>query len=320
MLVSTATGLPVDDIAEEVGFALALGCFDGVHLGHAALFSALRSEAEGKGLTCAAWTFAPPKGGSVCPVKGRPLIISYAEKLAVLHGLGIEYAFVYEFGDICGLSPESFVFDILIKDCRCAFAVCGYDFTFGARASGNADTLAQLLASKGIGCKKVSEVTAGGAPVCSEDIRSALSRGDMREVERMLGREYSVSSAVVGGKHLGRVMGFPTVNQYFFEGAALPRFGVYASCAKIGNRLYPSVTNVGVRPTVSEADSRVNCETHIIGFSGDLYGVAVRVSLKHFIRPERKFPTKEELIKAVKADILTAEKYYGENIKKGADV
>ena len=179
MLVSTAAGTPAgkDIPGYGNGFALALGCFDGVHLGHAALFDALRSKAGD--LVCAAWTFAPPKSGKNCPVKGNPLIVSYEEKLSLLNSVGIKYAFVYEFSEISHLPPEQFVSDIRIGDCGCRFAVCGYNFTFGAKAAGNAEMLRSLLDKYSVFTEIVGEVTVGGGRVCSADIRAALLRGDM---------------------------------------------------------------------------------------------------------------------------------------------
>lgn len=304
MLISTATGRPVEQLPDR-GFALALGCFDGIHLGHAALFRMLLTEAEKRHLNAAVWTFAPPKNGGFCPVKGKPQLISFPEKLERLSALGVRYAFVYEFPYVAGLSPEAFVSGTLLGECRCRLAVCGYNFTFGAKAAGTPPLLRALLAGGGASALVLPPVLVNGTPVSSAAIRAALAAGEAETVTAMLGRPYGITSVVVGGQHLGTALGFPTINQCFFEGAALPRFGVYTGVTAVGTRLYPSVTNVGVRPTVT-ASGIPNAETHLIGFSGDLYGTVVRVSLEHFLREERRFGTKEELAAAVRADLAEA--------------
>lgn len=316
MLISTASGRPISNQnAEEKGrFALALGCFDGVHLGHAALFRALRENAEGK--KRAVWTFAPPEGGRPCPVKGKPLIASYEQKLSLLAEHGVEHAFLYDFSQVCSLDCEEFVDKILIGECGCGLAVCGYNFTFGRYAAGNAQTLTELLARRGVRTVVVDNISVGGFSVSSAAIRTALSEGDMEKAAMLLGRSYAVTAPVIGGRRLGRELGFPTINQHFFEGAAVPRRGVYAAVCSVDGKEYPAVTNVGVRPTVSGGSDVVTAETHIIGYSGDLYGRTVSVELRRFMRPERTFGGREELTAAVLADIKSAEKYYSENIAK----
>lgn len=310
MLISTAVGHSTgEDISVGKGeFAIALGCFDGVHPGHAALFRALRENASGR--KCAVWTFAPPEEGKPCPVKGKPLIVPFWRKLELFAEQGAGYAFLYEFSEVCSLSCEEFVDRILIKECGCGLAVCGYNFTFGKNAAGNADTLRRLLDSRGVPTVIVDNVTVGGVSVSSAAIRAALAEGDMERAELLLGREYAVTAPVIGGRRLGRKLGFPTVNQHFFEGAAVPRNGVYAAKCTIGGKEYPAVTNIGVRPTVSDGKDAVTCETHIIGFSGDLYGQNVTVVLKLFMRPEKKFENGDVLKSTVLADIETAKQYY----------
>ncbi len=309
MLISTARGcLAEEDISvSKGGYAIALGCFDGVHLGHAALFRTLKENAAGR--TCAAWTFAPPEEGKLCPVKGKPLIVSFDRKCELLSQNGVDYAFLYEFSEVCSLSCEDFVDRILIEECGCGLAVCGYNFTFGIHASGNADTLKELLSRRGIQTLIVENVTADGLSVSSASIREALAKGKVELAEKMLGREYTVTAPVIGGRRLGREWGFPTVNQHFFDGAAVPQRGVYASSCVIDGKKYGAVTNIGVRPTVSGGNDAVTAETHIIDFSGDLYGKTLSVALKHFIRPEKRFENGDELKKAVLADIETAREY-----------
>ena len=314
MLISTASGCSVgDNIAVGSGeYAIALGCFDGVHIGHAALFRTLRENAAGR--KCSAWTFSPPENGKLCPVKGKPLIVPFERKCELLAEHGVEYAFLYGFSDVCSLSCEEFVDRVLIEECGCGLAVCGYNFTFGKGAAGNADTLRELLELRGIQTVIVENVQRDGMSVSSAGIRAALADGDVRLAEKMLGREYTVTAPVIQGRQLGRKWGFPTVNQHFFDGAALPRRGVYASSCVIDGKKYGAVTNIGVRPTVSGGSDAVTAETHIFDFSGDLYGKTLSVALKHFIRPEKTFENGDELKKAVLADMATAREYCLNNI------
>ncbi len=316
MLISTASGRPTGDdmTVSKGGFALALGCFDGVHPGHAALFRALAEHSGDK--KRAVWTFSPPREGELCPVKGKPLIVSFEQKLSLFKEHEIDYAFLYDFPEVCSLSCEEFVDRILVEKCGCGLAVCGYNFTFGSRAAGNAETLTRLLARHGIRTIVVQNVTVNGLSVSSAAIRAALAEGNMEKAELLLGRSYTVTAPVISGRHLGRELGFPTVNQHFFHGAAVPRKGVYAAVCSVDGVEYPAVTNVGVRPTVSGGSDEVTAETHIIGFSGDLYGRDFSVSLKHFIRPETTFDGREELTRAVLADIALAEKLYKEKINR----
>ncbi|MBR0326361.1 MAG: hypothetical protein IIX09_01010 [Clostridia bacterium] len=204
--------------------------------------------------------------------------------------------------------------DELIEECGCGLAVCGYNFTFGKGAAGDAQMLKALLAERGIETVIVENVLSDGISVSSAGIRAALAEGDVELAEKMLGREYTVTAEVIGGRQLGREWGFPTVNQHFFDGAAVPRKGVYASSCVIDGKKYGAVTNIGVRPTVSGGNDAVTAETHIFGFSGDLYGRRLSVALKHFIRPERKFENGDELKNAVLADIETAREYCSKNV------
>ncbi|MBQ1933857.1 MAG: bifunctional riboflavin kinase/FAD synthetase [Clostridia bacterium] len=314
MLISTACGCPAgaDASVGKGEFAIALGCFDGVHIGHAELFRTLVEGANGK--KRAVWTFAPPEAGKPCPVKGKPLIVPFDRKCELLNECGIEYAFLYGFSDVCSLSCEEFVDRILIGECGCGLAVCGYNFTFGRGAAGNAQTLKRLLAERGIEAIIVENVQRDGTSVSSAGIRAALAEGNVELAEKMLGREYTVTAPVIGGRRLGREWGFPTVNQHFFDGAAVPQKGVYASSCIIDGKKYGAVTNVGVRPTVSGGNDVITAETHIFDYSGDLYGKTLSVALKHFIRPEKKFENGDELRSAVLADMETARKYCSENI------
>lgn len=156
-------------------------------------------------------------------------------------------------------------------------------------------------------------VTESGSPISSSRIRKAVTDGDIEEANRLLGHTFAVEGKVIHGKALGRSLGMPTVNQSFGENALVPKNGIYISSVMIGQKCYASVTNIGKRPTFEESDI-INCETHIIDFAGDLYDEDISVHLHKKIRDEKKFFSSEELVLAIEQDILTAKKYFSDNL------
>ena len=303
MLVRT-TDLPTAAIpGQGKRFALALGCFDGVHKGHAALFDALLSRAGE--LVPAAWTFSD---GAELVRKKNGRIFPTEEKLRLIGELGVPYAFLYRFSGIADLSPEAFVSEILVGECGCALAVCGYDFTFGRGASGDAETLRRLLAAYGARTLILPPVTDGEGPISSHRVRLLLREGRMEDAARLLGRPYFLSGTVEHGARLGRELGFPTINLSFPGDAVIPRHGVYVSLTELEGRRYRSVTNVGTRPTVS--GSGVTCETNLFDFCGSAYGKRARVELLSFLRGEERFSSEKELAAAVENDKKAAVAYF----------
>ncbi len=291
--------------------SVALGNFDGVHIGHAELIRRAVGYANEHGIKSAVWTFADSE--SVLPNKpGTLALTSTAEKLSHIAGLGVDYAILADFESVRNLSPEEFVADVLLDKCKTEAAVCGFNFRFGKGGTGNAQMLRRLMAERE--CIIVDPVYANGRLVSSSAVRTLIESGDMEAASEMLGRAFSVTLQVVEGKRLGRTIGIPTINQNFPEGHIIPARGIYACTVETPDGVYPGAANVGLRPTVESGVDRANCETHIIGYNGCLYGENVRVSFYKRLRPEQKFPSVDELRAQIQLDIVETNNYFS---KKG---
>jgi riboflavin kinase/FMN adenylyltransferase len=276
--------------------AVALGNFDGVHIGHRRLFDALGDE-----FPRAVFTFSDlRKSGLICTLEDR---------LSLIRDCGVRYAAVADFADVKQIPAPRFV-EFLCSSLGARRLVCGYNFTFGAGGAGTADDLRRLAAGYGTKTVIVPPVLSNGDVVSSSRIRSLLELGDMKQAAELLGKNYGITLPVVHGRELGRKMGYPTVNQLIPVILAAPRFGVYASRCSFRGETYESVTNIGVRPTV---DGETLCaETHIFDFDEDLYGENVRVELCGFIRPEKRFLSVDELFSQVARDAADARRYFSE--------
>jgi len=277
-----------------------LGNFDGVHTGHRELLRAASFEKKMSGGISVVWTFQRRADQTDC-------VITAEERLRLFKENGIDAVVLCDFDEVRGLSPEDFVKEILCGDLSADVCICGFNYRFGHRASGTAEDLKNICRRYGIETKICDKVVDGeGIAVSSSRIRRLLTQGNVEAVKELLGRSYSLELRVLRGHRIGRTIGVPTVNQEMPRELITPRFGVYAGRTHIDGKIYPSVTNVGVRPTVSKETGdphRVSVETHIIGFDGDLYGDTVRVELCSFLRPEEKFASVEELKAAVHHNI-----------------
>lgn len=278
--------------------SVAMGLFDGVHKGHLAVIEeALLGKKEG--LVPAVFTFDTTEG--LPSTKRGGLIYSSEYKEYILESLGVELLCAVHFDVIKDLSPEAFVDEILVGTLKAARVVCGGDFRFGRHAAGGTEELKTLCEARGIALVVVPQLVMDGAPVSSTRIRKLIEDGQIEDANRLCGREYGIVGTVLRGRQLGRAMGFPTINQRLQTGRTLPRFGVYRSETILDGKSYPSITNIGIKPTVG-SDEPLS-ETNIFGFSGDLYGRRVLVKLTGFIRPERKFQSVEELKMQMEKDI-----------------
>lgn len=296
------------DELKTVSVSAALGFFDGVHIGHAALLKAACDTARQTGSEPAVWTFlAPP-----FPDRAKQLT-TMTEKLALFADLGIRYAFLYDFHDVREYDPLSFVREILVGECHTAACICGFNFRFGKNAAGTPAMLGELLAEFGAELKIVPPVTLDDAPVSATRIRSLLASGDISNAARCLGRPYSVTLPVIHGKALGRTIGIPTINQNPTPQMQLPKNGIYATAVQIGEHVYPAVTNIGIRPSVAEDDHHPNIETHIIGYRGWLYDTSATVVFRKRLRDEKHFSSLEELKTQIADDIRMTEALFSNN-------
>lgn len=282
---------------------VALGLFDGLHLGHMAVIDKTIEQAGALCLVPLVFTFTPARGA---PESKGGCLLSFDMMSTLLESRGVREIACPDFDDFRDLSPRQFVRDVLCLRLGAGRVVCGYDFRFGKNAAGDVDALRSLCAESGIGVDVVPAVLADGAPAASRRIRALVESGDMPCAARLLGRPFTIDFPVVHGRGLGRGMGLPTINQPFPPSFVLPRLGVYATRTQLGGGTYSSVTNVGVKPTVGS--DTVLAETYIQGFSGDLYGECVQVRFFAFLRPERAFPDLSALQKAIRADAQQASK------------
>lgn len=286
--------------ATDLPLACAIGNFDGVHIGHRKLIEAAVDYCRAhSGTKCAVFTFESNTSGA-------PFIVSHEEKLKIFAECGAEIAVTVPFDEVRDMSCESFVSDVLVGTLNVACAFCGFNFRFGKMGAGNGETLAALMESHGRSAAILPPVNLDGEPVSSTRIRAALAEGDMALANSLLGRNFGFVSEVLHGKALGATLGFPTANQRIAHGAAVPRHGVYASLCIIDGKKYPAVSNIGVRPSI-DSHGETNCETNIIGFSGDLYGREIAVYPLAFIRPERGFSGVAELTAEVMRNRTQAE-------------
>lgn len=295
--------------------AVALGIFDGVHLGHRRLFDMTVYErdrliASGQDAVAIVWSlFEQPS------VKSDSLYLtSFEEKLELFAKAGIDYAVLEHFDSIRNTSPEDFVSDTLIKRLNAKTAVCGFNFRFGKNGSGDAQTLFQLMDSHGANTDIVPAVTIGDGVVSSSRIRQLIESGNTDKAAELLGRPFSINYPVVQGKQLGRTLGIPTINQNFPAGHIIPKTGIYASIVETDKGKFPAVTNIGYRPTF-DGDGRINSETHIIDYDGSLYGRSVRVSFYKRLRDEIRFSSPHELTEQIKQDKEAALEYFSSGVK-----
>lgn len=289
---------------------LCLGNFDGVHVGHRALIDELKrlNAKRTKRLMLGALCFSRPPSAYLShePV---PQLVTNEEKFLLFREAGLSFVVLLDFAELKDLPPDDFVRDILIRDCRCRLAVCGFNYTYGAKGAGNTERLAATFAADpDRTLSVVPPVTDGRLTVSSSVIRSMLLAGHPEDAARLLGRPYSIVGNVKSGRQVGRIMGFPTANLSFPAGALVPAHGVYLSTVRIARRTYFGITNIGCRPTF-EKEGEVNCETFLFDYNGDLYKKELRVSLLRFLREEKTFPSREALEAQIRIDIERAKEY-----------
>lgn len=279
------------------GCVLAVGSFDGVHIGHRAMLCELKRESERLSLPAAVFTFDI----SDSPKANKPLLALCEKKYSLLKECGVDIVFSAPFCEVKDISAFDFATELIHKAFGARAVVCGYDFRFGAGREGNAELLQNWLSAERISVITPNPVLHNGAPVSSTLIRTLIANGEIKQANMLLGRAFGFCGSVVQGNRLGRTLGFPTVNQLYPEKLQLARFGVYAVYCRFGGKRYSGVANIGVKPTVSYNSSPL-CETHIFGFNGDIYGESIEIELAEFIRGERRFSSLESLKAQVEQD------------------
>lgn len=278
---------------------VALGRFDGIHLGHRAVIDTALQTARAKNLTCCVFTFSTP----AIPLSGKantPQLQSPAARELLLATMGVDCMACPDFDEFRHLSPHEFVRDVLHGLLRAKHLFCGENYHFGSHAAGTAADLAQLGGLYGMETATLPMVDLDGGRISSSRIRECVAGGEMAAAARMLGRPFSIDFQVATGRRLGRTLGSPTINQPLPDWFITPRFGVYATLATVGGVRHTAVTNVGLKPTVGS--DGILAETYIHNFAGDLYGQAVLVEFLQFIRPEHKFDSVDLLKQQIHKD------------------
>ena len=275
---------------------IALGFFDGVHLGHAALLRLTRRRADELGIPAAVLTFDTHPDTLVYhqPV---PLINTLEDRKYLMEEkFSMDEVILAHFDRAMMEMPwEAFVEDYLLGELGAKHVVCGHDFSFGYRGQGTPDKLRRLCAQRGVGVNVVDKVSLGGITVSSTHIRQLIRQGDMEAAAQMLGHRHFLSGEVLHGKELGRRLGFPTANLALPEGLIAPAYGVYAALVTLPDgSAHPAVTNVGVRPTVHDQLGRL-VEAWILDCTAELYGEKIRVEFFTRLRGEKKFDSLEAL-------------------------
>lgn len=276
------------------GLAVALGTFDGFHSGHKKVIENVIKSGEKPAVLL--FNEHPQK---VLFSKSPGELITEKTRNELLQSWGVE-PIVLDFAEISGLSYEEFFYDILVNKIGATTLSCGFNYRFGAKAMGDSQKLRQLCEKENMQLFVSEAVIYNGEPVSSTRIRQAVKDGDIELANAMLGREFSYDFLVVHGDARGRTINSPTINQFFSEDFIVPQYGVYASFSVIDGKKYPSVTNVGVRPTIGNSQKR--SETNIVGYDGDLYDKNIDVHLLKKIRGEIKFPGLDELRAQIEKD------------------
>ena len=292
---------------------IALGFFDGVHLGHGALLRRAAEEARKRGCESAVFTFdRPPKEvitGIPCPLINSPE--DRAELVKRLYG--IDEMIMVPFDDEMRTTPwDRFVTDILVGRYGAVHLVAGHDHHFGHRNQGSPELLKEKCAELGLGCDIIPAVTLNGVTVSSTHIRKLLEEGDVETARAFLGHPHVLTQTVGHGRQLGRTIGIPTANLVAPPHVLLPKRGVYAAKITLPDgRAFGGVTNVGVRPTVNNGQD-VTVEPWILDFDGDLYGQAIRVEFFRRLRDERKFESLDALRSQIETDAVKTREAYPE--------
>ena len=280
---------------------LALGFFDGVHRGHAALLRQAVLVSEREGIPSAVMTFDTHPDTLV---RGEPVeLINSAPDRAWLirHYFHIDRVEFFRFTEDTMRTPWRAFLDSIRSELGAVHFVVGYDFRFGWRGEGTAALLRDYCRENALGCDIIDPVVIDGITVSSTYIRGLLKAGNMREAERFMGHPHILSDMVRHGRALGRKLGAPTVNMRFAPGVLIPRYGVYAARAHLREGVFSAVTNIGVRPTVS-SDHTVSVESHLLDYSGNLYGRPVLLEFVEHIRDEIAFSSVDELSAQISAD------------------
>ncbi|MFM9912731.1 MAG: bifunctional riboflavin kinase/FAD synthetase [Methylophilaceae bacterium] len=281
---------------------LAIGNFDGVHIGHQAVFQRLIDQAQSLNITSCVMTFEPHPREFFTPEQAPARLTSLREKLELMEAAGVQKVHVCHFdAAFAAMSAEAFMANILHQALAVKRVMVGEDFRFGSKRSGDLNTLKAGGANFNFGVEPISPVMLAGERISSTTVRQALATGNLALAKTLLGRDYSISGHVVHGDKLGRTLGYPTANVQMHHDQP-PLTGIYAvTLSGVGANPIPGVASLGVRPTV-KTNGKPTLEVHLFDFNADIYNQHVRVHFLHKIRDELKFANVEELKRHMRLD------------------
>jgi riboflavin kinase/FMN adenylyltransferase len=282
--------------------AIAIGVFDGVHLGHQSVMRDVTTEAAERGLVSVALTFDPHPLEFVAPERAPDLLTTVEQRAALLAACGVEILGVLPFLEIRDLDPRVFVTEILCLRLKASLVAVGENFRFGRDRGGDPALLTELGRSNGFTVEVVKMLGDGGPEgvISSTRIRELLADGDVAKASLLLGRPFTLAGPVIHGDARGHGIGFPTANLHVPERMATPADGVYAAWAEVDGRRYRAVVNIGVRPTFGVSQRTI--EAHLLDFDDDLYGKVLTLGFVQRIREERRFDTIDALVAQITAD------------------
>ena len=285
---------------------LAIGVFDGVHLGHRAVISTSAEHAQAANGTPVVVTFDPHPEKVLRPKAAPHLLTATPHKIALIRDLGVGHLLIITFDkQFAATEPEDFV-QQLVKYSKPLREICvGHEWSFGRNRRGNLELLKKLGAQFNFNVVGIPPVTINREIVSSTSIRQALEAGDLAKAAEMLGRQYTILGTVVRGDDLGKKIGFPTAN-LSAHNEQFPPNGVYVAEAKLDTVIYPGVVNLGYRPTVSTGKSERILEIHLLDFDRDIYGEDLEVQFICYLRPEKKFENIDALVQQIEADVKQA--------------
>ncbi len=285
--------------------AVAIGVFDGVHLGHQALVRDTVEFARALGASSAVVTFDRDPDRVVSPHTAAPQLLDLEDKLRLLSDLGADTVLLVPFDEhLAAMSADLFLHEVLLRAFNPVATVVGHDFRFGHRAQGDVGTLETFGAQHDFTVIAHELVSLDGEPVTSTRVRTAVADGDVTLAARLLGRPHRLRGTVVHGRGEGVTIGTPTANLAVHPESAVPADGVYAGIVWVDDERVPAAVSLGTPPTFPEAHDTV--EAHLIGWKGDLYGRTLVLEFVHRLRDQRRFDSSEELSNAIRADIATA--------------
>ena len=291
---------------------LTIGSFDGVHRGHQRILEQLIDTARNLDATPAVLTLRPHPCEFFSPESTPNILTEDTQKFQLFDEAGIETVFVLPFNaQTAQLDREEFIEDVVLNRCAAKALVVGHDFAFGKDALGNYAYLNAVAEQYNLQVTEIGPLVVQGERVSSTLIREGVLQGELDKVETFLGRKYALMGEVVSGRGLGVKSGFPTAN-IKPKNKSIPNHGVYVARAKVGHEIYLAAVNIGIAPTIRHEDIRI--EAHILDFDQDITGNIIEIEFHKRLRPEKKFPSIEALLEAIKQDVQAVRDYFGDDI------